>query len=160
MKVPTDYPKTLYLLQITDTSMYVVAAVVIYIYGGKDVKSPALSSTHPITAKVAYGIAIPTVRIPSAFSSVALPIPNLWWKIVIAGVINGHVAAKYIYVRIFRGTDHMHTHSLLSIASWLGISLILWVIAWIISEAIPVFNTLLSLIVSVAVSVCRACNKY
>jgi hypothetical protein len=41
--------------------MYVVAAVVIYIYGGRDVKSPALSSTKPITAKLAYGIAIPTV---------------------------------------------------------------------------------------------------
>lgn len=62
MKTPTDYPKTLYLLQITDTSMYVIAAVVIYIYGGKDVASPALSSTKPITAKLAYGIAIPTVR--------------------------------------------------------------------------------------------------
>jgi hypothetical protein len=59
--VPTDYPKTLYLLQATDTSMYVVAAVVIYVYGGKDVKSPALSSTSPVTAKVAYGVAIPTV---------------------------------------------------------------------------------------------------
>lgn len=29
------------------------------------VKSPALSSTSPITAKVAYGIAIPTVFAPS-----------------------------------------------------------------------------------------------
>lgn len=35
MRIPTDYPKTLYMLQATDTSMYVVAAVVIYIYGGK-----------------------------------------------------------------------------------------------------------------------------
>lgn len=61
METPTDYPKTLYLLQITDTSMYAVAAIVIYIYGGKGVHSPALSSTKLITAKVAYGIAIPTV---------------------------------------------------------------------------------------------------
>ena len=61
MRVPTDYPKTLYLLQATDTSMYVIAAVVIYVYGGRDVKSPALSSTSPVTAKVAYGVAIPTV---------------------------------------------------------------------------------------------------
>lgn len=36
MQVPTDYPKTLYMLQATDTIMYVVAAVVIYYYGGKD----------------------------------------------------------------------------------------------------------------------------
>jgi hypothetical protein len=65
MHTPTDYPKTLFLLQGTDTCMYVVAAVVIYYYGGKDVKSPALSSTAPITAKVAYGIAIPTVYLTS-----------------------------------------------------------------------------------------------
>ncbi|KAJ5521077.1 Major facilitator superfamily domain general substrate transporter [Penicillium fimorum] len=132
MKTPTDYPKTLYLLQLTDTSMYVIAAVVIYVYGGKDVKSPALSSTSPITAKIAYGIAIPTI--------------------VIAGVINGHVASKYVYVRLFRGTDHMHKRTFLSVGSWIAITLVLWVIAWIISEAIPVFNTLLSLITSLFAS--------
>lgn len=68
-------------------------------------------------------------------------------QIVIAGVINGHVACKYIYVRVFRGTDHMQKRSLLSLGSWVAIALVLWVIAWIIAEAIPVFNNLLSLIV-------------
>jgi hypothetical protein len=68
MQTPTEYPKTLFLLQGTDTCLYVIAAVVIYVYGGKDVKSPALSSTSPMTAKVAYGIAIPTVFI-QPFSS-------------------------------------------------------------------------------------------
>lgn len=42
----------------------------------------------------------------------------------------------------------MKQRTFLSIGSWVAISLVLWVIAWIISEAIPVFNTLLSLIVS------------
>ena len=65
MRVPTDYPKTLYMLQGIDTSMYVVAAVVIYRYGGKDVASPALGSTSPLLSKIAYGIALPTVRNPS-----------------------------------------------------------------------------------------------
>ncbi|KAJ5555831.1 hypothetical protein N7535_008262 [Penicillium sp. DV-2018c] len=132
MKIPTDYPKTLYMLQITDTSMYVVAAVVIYVYGGRDVKSPALSSTAPVTAKTAYGIAIPTI--------------------VIAGVINGHVAAKYVYIRIFRGSDTIHRRTFLSIGTWVGITAVLWVIAWIIAEAIPVFNTLLSLITALFAS--------
>ncbi|CAG8422982.1 unnamed protein product [Penicillium salamii] len=135
METPTDYPKTLYLLQITDTSMYVVAAVVIYVYGGKGVHSPALSSTKPITAKIAYGIAIPTMV-----------------QIVVAGVINGHVAAKYVYVRLFRGTDHMQKRTFLSVGSWTSITLTLWVIAWIISEAVPVFNNLLSLITSLFAS--------
>lgn len=62
MKKPTDYPKTLFMLQFTDTIMYLVTAVVIYRYGGKSVASPALGSAGPIMSKVAYGIAIPTVR--------------------------------------------------------------------------------------------------
>jgi len=145
MKIPTDYPKTLYMLQFTDTVMYLVAAVVIYRYGGSGVKSPALGSTGPIMSKIAYGIAIPTVRFHGEIQSrkSILTVP----QIVIAGVINGHVACKYIYVRIFRGTDHMHKRSLLSLGAWVGIALVLWVIAWVIAEAIPVFNNLLSLIV-------------
>lgn len=67
---------------------------------------------------------------------------------MIAGVINGHVAAKYVYVRLFRGTDRMQKRTFLSVGSWVGISLVLWVVAWVIAEAIPVFNNLLSLIVS------------
>lgn len=63
-------------------------------------------------------------------------------------MINGHVAAKYLYVRVFRGTNHMQKRSFLSVGSWVGISVVLWIIAWIIAEAIPVFNNLLSLIVS------------
>lgn len=68
---------------------------------------------------------------------------------MIAGVINGHVAAKYIYVRLFRGTDRMQKRTMASIGSWVAITLILWIIAWVVAEAIPVFNDLLSLIVSV-----------
>lgn len=61
MHTPTDYPKTLFFLQGIDTSMYTLTAIVIYVYAGKDVASPALGSTGPILSKVAYGIAIPTV---------------------------------------------------------------------------------------------------
>ena len=87
LKNPEEYPKALYLLQGIDTSMYLIVAIVTYRYAGSDVASPALGSTSPLLQKVAYGIAIPTI--------------------VVAGVINGHVAAKYIYVRLFRGTDRM-----------------------------------------------------
>ncbi|PKX90008.1 putative amino acid transporter [Aspergillus novofumigatus IBT 16806] len=93
-----------------------------------DVASPALSSAGPLMKKVAYGLAIPTV--------------------VIAGVVFGHVACKYIYVRIFRGSAHMHQNSFLAIGSWVAIALSVWVVAWVIAESIPVFNELLSLISS------------
>ena len=61
MQVPTDYPKALFLLQTTDTTMYIVTAVVIYYFGGREVQSPALGSAGPVISKIAYGVAIPTV---------------------------------------------------------------------------------------------------
>ncbi|KAI9880981.1 MAG: hypothetical protein M1830_009475 [Pleopsidium flavum] len=126
LRSPQTYPKALFLLQSVDTAMYLVAAVVIYHYAGSTVASPALGSTTPLLRKVAYGIAIPTI--------------------VTAGVINGHVAAKYIYVRLFRGTDRMSKNTLGSYGAWAGIAVVLWTAAWVVAEAIPVFNDLLGLI--------------
>ena len=126
LHTPQHYPRSLFLLQGCDTSMYIIAAIVIYRYAGADVASPALGSASTTVSKVAYGIAIPTI--------------------VIAGVINGHVAAKYIYVRKYRGTDRMSKASWSSFGIWLIIISVLWTVAWIIAEAIPVFNDLLGLI--------------
>ncbi|KAL8681675.1 MAG: hypothetical protein Q9186_002192 [Xanthomendoza sp. 1 TL-2023] len=125
MKEPEAYMKALYLLQGADVSMYLVVAVVTYRYAGANVASPALGSTSGILPKLAYGIAIPTI--------------------VMAGVINGHVAAKTVYVRLFRGTDKMSKKTWGSFFRWAMIVLLLWTVAWIIAEAIPVFNHLLGL---------------
>lgn len=132
LKDPKDFPKALIFLQVWDISLYVVAAIVIYRYAGPEVASPALGSTTPVVKKVAYGIALPTI--------------------VIAGVIYAHVASKYIYLRIFRGTKHMGTRTWLAVGSWLAIIGTLWIIAWIIAESIPNFNDLLSLISSLFAS--------
>ncbi|KAJ5747663.1 uncharacterized protein N7511_009359 [Penicillium nucicola] len=126
LKDPKDFPKALALLQTIDMSLYLVAAVVIYRFTGADVASPALGSAGPLISKIAYGLALPTI--------------------LIAGVINGHVAAKSLYVRIFAGTDRMSKRDWVAVSSWIGIAFGLWTIAWVIAEAIPVFNNLLSLI--------------
>ncbi|OJJ71437.1 hypothetical protein ASPBRDRAFT_179851 [Aspergillus brasiliensis CBS 101740] len=123
---PKDFTKALVALQVTDTSLYLVAAVVIYRYAGAGVKSPALLSTSPVVAKVAFGVAVGTI--------------------VIAGVIIGHVGAKTIYVRLFRGTRRMNERTLVSYGTWVIIVLVLWTIAWVIANAIPVFNDLLNLL--------------
>ena len=132
LRVPEDYPKALLLLQGVDVSMYLIVAGITYRYAGPHVASPALGSASPLLRKVSYGIAIPTI--------------------VIAGVINGHVASKYIYVRLFRGTGMMAKKSLYSYGMWALIALCLWTVAWIIAEAIPVFNDLLGLISSLFAS--------
>lgn len=61
LKDPRDYPKSLCLLQGIDTVLYIVTAVVIYVFAGPNVTSPALGSAGPMIAKIAYGIALPTV---------------------------------------------------------------------------------------------------
>ncbi|ODM15615.1 hypothetical protein SI65_08849 [Aspergillus cristatus] len=132
LKDPKDYPKSLCLLQGIDLVLYIVASVIIYCYAGQDVTSPALGSASPIVRKVAYGIALPTI--------------------VIAGVVNGHVACKYVYVRIFRNSDRMHKRDWVATGSWIAIGAAVWLLAWIIAEAIPVFNNLLSLIASLFAS--------
>ncbi|KAF7592374.1 hypothetical protein BBP40_000358 [Aspergillus hancockii] len=132
LKDPKEYPKSLFLLQGIDVCLYIVTSVVIYIYAGQDVTSPALGSASPVVRKVAYGIALPTI--------------------IIGGVVNGHVACKYVYVRLFRGSDRLHKKDLVATGSWVILMLVLWIIAWIIAEAIPVFNNLLSLVASLFAS--------
>jgi amino acid permease len=147
MKNPAkDWTKALIFLQIWDISLYIIAATVIYVFAGPDVTSPALGSAGPIVRKVAWGIAIPTV------SQQSLPYHQKRnanannHQIIIAGIIYGHVASKYIFVRCFRGTAHMTRRTKTSTLAWTGITLTIWVIAWIIAESIPNFNDLLGLI--------------
>jgi len=47
----------------------------------------------------------------------------------------------------------MHKRDLVAVGTWIGIGLILWIVAWIIASAIPVFSNLLSLIVRLLPSV-------
>lgn len=154
---PRDFPKALALLQCSDISMYLVSSVVIYYYAGAQVRSPALDSASPLIRKIAYGLAIPTI--------------------VIAGVVNGHVAVKYLFVRLLRPGgwlaawsgkkaskrqedkieqesstltagdefDLLHSKGAKAWSIWIAIVTLLWVIAWLISEGVPVFNDLLGL---------------
>ncbi|KAJ5545385.1 Amino acid transporter transmembrane [Penicillium sp. DV-2018c] len=123
---PRDYPKALMVFQATDTSLYLVTALVIYRYAGPNVLSPALLSASETVSKVAFGISIGTI--------------------VIAGVVICHVGAKCIYVRLFRGTSKMTERSFRSYGTWVLIIFVMWAIAWLIANAIPVFNDLLNMI--------------
>lgn len=59
------------MLQIIDTVLYLVSAMIIYRYVGPDVSSPAINSLSPLMGKIAWGLAIPTV-------SRYLPLPFLF----------------------------------------------------------------------------------
>jgi uncharacterized membrane protein YeaQ/YmgE (transglycosylase-associated protein family) len=99
---------------------------VIYYYAGPLVASPALGSASPLVSKICFGIALPTI--------------------VVAGVVNGSVVTKYIYRRVWTGTNVIHTNSWKSLGSWWAICTGAWLASWILAEAVPNFNTLLGLI--------------
>ncbi|KAJ5923031.1 Amino acid transporter transmembrane [Penicillium verrucosum] len=125
LKELQDFPKALALLQMSEMVLYTVAAIVIYAYVGPTVNSPALNSAGQLFRKISYAIAIPTI--------------------VIGGVVNAHVAVKFIYVRVFRGTNSMHSQSLMARLVWAAICAVLWILSWIIAQGIPIFNDVLGL---------------
>lgn len=133
LKNKADWPKALAALQILDTTLYLVAAVVIYVFVGPDVPSPALSAAGSVVMrKIIWGVALPTI--------------------VIAGVIYAHVAGKFVFVKIFGKTKHVARRTVVGTISWLALLLFLWAIAFVIAESIPVFNSLLSLVAALFVS--------
>lgn len=133
LKNKEDWPKALAALQFLDTSLYLIAAIVIYVYVGPDVPSPALSAAGSVVVrKVIWGIALPTI--------------------VIAGVIYAHVAGKFIFLRILGNTEHAAKRTFIGTATWLATTFGIWLIAFVIAESIPIFNSLLSLVAALFVS--------
>lgn len=61
MEDPRTFNKSLAMLQIIDTVLYLISALIIYHYVGPDVESPAILSLSPTMSKIAWGLAIPTV---------------------------------------------------------------------------------------------------
>ena len=127
LRDPNDFPKALAFLQCSDISMYIITALVVYYYAGDQVKSPALDSASTAVKKIAYAVALPTI--------------------VIAGVVNAHVAVKFLYVKLLhnRQDDLMHQRGWRSYRVWFAMVALSWFSAWFIAEIIPVFNDLLSL---------------
>ena len=127
MKRPQDYRKSLFLLQGVGTSIYLIVAIVIYRFVGENVSSPALSSISPLYKKIAFGCACPTI--------------------VIGGVIFGHVATKYINVRLCGKPGPAEALTIwASYSTWVIICILTWMAAWVIAEIIPHFNDLLGLV--------------
>lgn len=58
MKRPNDYFKAMYACQSVIYDVYLIVGVVVYIYCGSYVASPALGSAGPKLGRVCFGIAL------------------------------------------------------------------------------------------------------
>lgn len=131
LREPRDFPKSLALLQSVSITFYIVVGALIYHFVGSErIVSPALGAASPTIQKIAYGVAMPTI--------------------IVAGVINAHVAIKQVYVQLWstvkKQPDVISQKSFKAIGSWVGIVVVQWFVALILALAIPVFHQMLGLI--------------
>lgn len=70
-----------------------------------------------------------------------IALPSL---VVSAGIFN-HTSANYLFVRLLRDTKHLQSDSLIHWLTWIGCNTGVGLLAFILAEAIPVFNYILSL---------------
>ncbi|BGP36177.1 hypothetical protein JCM10450v2_000075 [Rhodotorula kratochvilovae] len=126
MKEPRHFGKSLAVCQSFVTATYLIIGCVVYHYCGIYVSSPALGSAGPLLKKVCYGIALP--------------------GLLVGAIINTHSPAKYIFLRLMKGSPHINDNSWRHWAPWLGCVAFNTVVSYLIAEAIPFFGDLVSLI--------------
>ncbi|OCL06785.1 transmembrane amino acid transporter [Glonium stellatum] len=132
MKRPQDAMKAAYTLQGFATTFYAVFAVVVYVYVGDSVASPAFSSLETKWMKAAYGIAIP--------------------NFLIAGSLYAHTASKLMFVRFFRNSRHLHDHTVVGWSVWFLLIFLMNGAAFILAVGVPIFNYLIGIAASLFAS--------
>jgi hypothetical protein len=124
LRVTTTFKFALYLQMIFAIALYAITGAVIYYYVGPGVQSPALKSASPNIAKASFGVAS--------------------FTIVVAGVVNGHVAAKHVYHGMFK--KYMEKDTPMAHFIWITINFVGWALAWLLAELIPSFPHILAII--------------
>jgi hypothetical protein len=125
MADPTQAPKAAWCLQTVATIFYVVFASVMYVYIGDDVPSPAYSGLNTVWAKAAWGLAIP--------------------NLLVAGALYNHTAAKIVFIRVFRGSRHLHDNTVLGWIIWIFLVCFMTGLAFVLATGIPIFGYLVGI---------------
>jgi hypothetical protein len=126
MRRPQDYKKAVYLTMSFVTASYLAFSLVIYRYCGQWIATPSLGSAGPTLKRVAYGIALP--------------------GLAISACLYVHVGAKYLFVRILRHSQHLQANTVIHWGTWLGCTISLSLLSFILAEAIPIFTYVLALV--------------
>jgi hypothetical protein len=108
---------------------YLAFSLVVYSYCGRWITDPSLGSAGPTLKKVAYGVGL--------------------IGLMVSGCLYLHVAAKYVFVRILRNSSHLQRNSVVHWGTWLGCTIGLGSLAFVLAEAIPIFSFLIALTGSV-----------
>ncbi|KAH9946829.1 amino acid transporter [Amylocystis lapponica] len=132
MKRPQDAMKAAWFLQVFATLLYAVFSVVVYVYLGNTVASPALLSLSPVWSKIAFAFGL--------------------GNFLISGALYSHTAAKLVFVRIFRRSRHLYTHTVLGWSVWIALCFAASVLAFVLAVSVPIFSYLAGITASLFAS--------
>ncbi|RDA87803.1 hypothetical protein CP532_2474 [Ophiocordyceps camponoti-leonardi (nom. inval.)] len=129
MRDPREFPKSLWACTVAEIITFSIVGAVIYVYTGNQyVKAPAFGSLEDLYKKVSFTFMIPTI--------------------IFLGCLYASVTARFVFFRVFRGSRHLNDHTVVGWGSWGGILLCTWIMAFLISQLIPFFSSLLSVMSS------------
>ena len=146
MRDPQYYTRSLLICQGSVTCVYLVIGIIVYYFCGSYVASPALGSAGILMKKVSYGFALPGLIVTTAL---ALHVSKVTCNTSISRssvLILVQLTAKYIFVRVLRGSEHLSKNTWVHWVTWIGMTFGVTVISYCIASGIPVFDSLVSLI--------------
>lgn len=120
MRNPKDFPKALWAVTICEVFVFGIVGSVVYAYTGNQYNTaPAFGSLgNEVFKKVSFSFMIPTL--------------------IFLGVLYASVSARFIFFRLFEGTRHKSSHTVVGWSAWAGILAATWILAFIIvSSRLP-----------------------
>lgn len=132
MHTPTDFPKSVWALGLTEIFIYTITGGLVYAFVGQGVQSPALLSAGGLLSRIAFGFALPVI--------------------FISGSINTVVLGRLIHGRMFKNSNTRFINTKMGWMTWLGLITALTILEFIVAQVIPFFDDLLSVISSLFIS--------
>lgn len=128
MKKPNDFKKSFVMVQGSQALTYVIVGAVVYAFGGQYTVSPALTMTTHTVAIIAYAFALVTI--------------------MISGILGANIGTKYLYMNLLRNSPLLTSRGTKAWLAWMAMTTFMWVVGFIVSQLIPFFNELLTVISS------------
>lgn len=126
MRNPNMYNRSLLLCQLSSMSFYIAIATTTYYYAGQYIASPAFGSAGVLIKRIAYGLALPAL--------------------FVSCTIYTHVPAKWIFVNILKGSEHLTKNTFKHWITWFACVLGCVLFSYVVASAVPVFNGLVGLV--------------
>ncbi|GAA5856123.1 hypothetical protein JCM9279_004919 [Rhodotorula babjevae] len=125
MRDPRLFRRAIIVSQVSVTVFYLVIGIVLYVYAGPYVASPALGTAGTLIKRIAYGLALP--------------------GLIVSAMLFVHLPAKWVFVRALRDTEHLARETRTHYVVWFSCVAGCLAFSYVVASAVPFFGGLLGL---------------